>query len=339
MANVKQYSDMMAALKRGEYKPVYLLHGEEPYYIDKVGKYIEGHAIEEHERDFNQNIFYGRDLDKDLLLETLRRFPMMAQRQVVIVREAQDYRGRWADFESYFNDPMATTVFVIELKYKSADTKTKWVKAIQQSGAILHSTKHYDSELTDVITNMTRQMKYRIGANAAHLMAEYLGNDLEKIEMELNKLTISVPLSREINVDDIHRLIGVSKEYNIFEYINALSARDTFKSFRIAQFLGRNEKNNPLVLIINLLFAHFSKVMMYHSLKSKDQTSVMKIPSMRSPFAARQVASTAQKYTMRQTAQIISMLREFDGRYKGVNSAYTESSEDMLKEMTYRILN
>lgn len=330
---------MMAALKKGEYHPIYLLHGEEPYYIDKVGKYIEQHAIEEHERDFNLNIFYGRDLNKDVLLETLRRFPMMAQRQIVIVREAQDFSGRWADMEPYFNDPMNTTVFVIELKYKSADAKTKWVKAIQRSGAVLHSTKHYDNELSEVIVGMTRQMKYRINPNAAHLMSEYLGNDLEKIEMELNKLTISVPLSREIGVEDIHRLIGVSKEYNVFEYINALSARDTFKSFRIAQFLGRNEKNNPVVLIINLLFAHFSKVMMYHSLKSKDQASVMRIPSMRSPFAAKQVMATGQKFTMRQTAQIISMLREFDGRFKGVNSAYTESSEDMLKEMTYRILN
>ena len=339
MANLKQYTDIIQSLQKDIYSPIYLLHGEEPYYIDKVSKYIEEHALQEHERDFNLNVFYGRDLNKDLLLETLRRFPMMATRQVVIIREAQDYGGRWADLESYFLKPMESTVLVIDMKYKSADAKTKWYKAIQSKGVVLASKKHYDNELPEVISGFVRQMKYRINPNASHMMAEYLGNDLEKIEMELSKLTITVPLSKEISTDDVHRLIGVSKEYNVFEYINALSARDALKSYKVAQFLGRNEKNNPFLLIVNNLFAHFSKVMIYQSLKSKDPNTVARELGLRSPYAVKSISATSSRYTQRQVAVIIHLLREFDGRFKGVNTSYSETSEDMLKELTYQILN
>jgi DNA polymerase III subunit delta len=339
MAKLKQYMDILVSLKKGDYKPLYLLHGDEPYYIDKVSKFIEKHALEEHERDFNLNILYGRDLKKDDLLDTVRRFPMMAQRQVVIVREAQDFSGRWADLEGYFQNPMPSTVLVIDYKYKSADAKTKWYKAIQANGTILQSSKHYDNELPEVISGFVREMKYRINPNAAHLMAEYLGNDLEKIEMELGKLTITVPLSKEISVDDIHRLIGVSKEYNVFEYLNAVSSRDAFRSYKIAQFLGKNEKNNPFILIIGTLFAHFSKVMIYHSLKSKDLNSVAEALGMRSTYAARSILESGRHFTFAQVAQIINLLREFDARNKGVNVAYGQSSEDMLKELTFRMLN
>jgi len=339
MANVKQYQDILVALKRGDYKPVYLLHGEEPYYIDKISKFVEEHALEEHERDFNLNIFYGRDLNKDSLLETLRRFPMMAQRQVVIVREAQDYSGRWADMLSYFENPMATTIMVIDMKYKTADAKTKWYSAIKNTGVVFASTRHYDNELLEVISGFVKQMKYRINPHASNLMAEYLGNDLEKIEMELGKLSITVPLSKEISIDDVHRLIGVSKEYNVFEYVNALAAKDTLKSYKIAQFLGKNEKNNPFLLIISSLFAHFSKVMIYQSLKSKDPTTAARELGMRSPFAVKQIAATSRNFTQRQVAQIISLCREYDARMKGVNSAYGESSEQLLKELTFKVLN
>lgn len=264
---------------------------------------------------------------------------MMAQRQVVIVREAQDFSGRWADLEGYFQNPMPSTVLVIDYKYKSADAKTKWYKAIQANGTILQSSKHYDNELPELISGFVREMKYRINPNAAHLMAEYLGNDLEKIEMELGKLTITVPLSKEISVDDIHRLIGVSKEYNVFEYLNAVSSRDAFRSYKIAQFLGKNEKNNPFILIIGTLFAHFSKVMIYHSLKSKDLNSVAEALGMRSTYAARSILESGRHFTFAQVAQIINLLREFDARNKGVNVAYGQSSEDMLKELTFRMLN
>ncbi|GAB4382477.1 MAG: DNA polymerase III subunit delta [Salibacteraceae bacterium] len=329
----------MQELKSGSYAPVYLFHGEEPYYIDKLSDHIENHAIEEHERDFNQYVFYGRDLDKDLLIETLKKFPVMAQRQVVIVKEAQDYSGRWADFSDYFSNPVKSTLLVICHKYKKVSGKPAWVEAIRKNGGVVfESSKHYDNELQEVVTRLAREMKYRINPNAAALMAEYLGNEPAKIEMELQKLTINVPLSREIGVDDIHRYIGMSRDFNPFEYINALSTRNAFKSYQIAKFLGENDKNHPVVMIVILLFNHFSKVMLTHSLKATDVKAVMQVPEVRSSYSARQILQAARNYNQRQCALIIEKLRYTDAQVKGVESA-TLASDEVLKELTYFILN
>jgi DNA polymerase III subunit delta len=228
-------------------------------------------------------------------------------------------------------------VLVIDLKYKAADTKTKWCSAIAEKGVVFASTRHYDNELPGVVEGFVKALKYHINPQASNMMAEYLGNDLEKIEKEIEKLTITIPLSKEISTDDVHRLIGVSKEYNIFEYANALGARDALKSYKIAQFLGRNEKNNPMVLIIGTLYSQFSKVMMLHSLKSKDTASISRELGLRGDYFARQYIEIARKFDQRKAAEIISILREFDARSKGVESV-SESSEDMLKELTFRIL-
>ncbi len=337
MANVQEFNKLIAEIKSGTFRPIYLLHGEEPFYIDKLSSAIEHTALEEHERDFNQYIFYGRDLDKDVMMETLRKFPMMAERQVIIVREAQDFQ-QWDAFEAYFKQPVATTICVLDFKYKRADQRKKWVKAIASSGLVYESSKHQDYELADVITGFARGMKYRINPRAAQLMSDYLGNDLEKIEMELKKLTITVPLSQEIGVDTVQEHIGISKEYNIFEYINALADRDVERSFRISQFLGRNEKNNPFVLTIGLIFNQFSRLMMFHGLKQKDLNSVQQLPGMRSSYAAKQLVASARKYNARETAQIISLLRIYDARAKGVDSGSVEAKE-MMKELTFNILH
>lgn len=339
MANVKEYLDIMKEMKAGNFRPVYLLHGEEPYYIDKISKFIEEHAIEEHERDFNLNIFYGRDLNIETLLETLKRFPMMAQRQVVILREAQDFKEKWTDLESYFVQPVESTVFVIDFKYKKVDGRLKWVDHAKKNGVLFYSSKHYDNDLPRVIEELAKSMKYRINPHASHLMAEHLGNDLEKIEGELHKLTINVPLSQEIGVEDVKKHIGISREFSQFDYVDALSERNAAKSFHIAYQIGRNDKNTPMVLVISALYAHFSKVMMYHSLSDKSTANVVRsIPGVRSPYFAGKLISSAPKYPFLKTAQIIEKLREVDARYKGVGSS-TISSVELLKELTYFILN
>jgi len=339
MANVKEYLDIMKEMKAGNFRPVYLLHGEEPYYIDKISKFIEQHAIEEHERDFNLNIFYGRDLSSETLVETLKRFPMMAPRQVVIIREAQDFGGKWTDLESYFQQPIDSTVFVIDFKYKKVDARFKWVDFVKKKGVLFHSAKHYDSDIPRVIEELAKSMKYRINQHASDLMSEHLGNDLEKIEGELHKLTINVPLSQEIGVDDVKKHIGISKEFSQFDYVNALAVRDAPKSYNIAFQIGRNDKNTPMVLVISALFAHFSKVMMYHSLSDKSSNNIMRtIPGVRSPFFAKNLMNSATLYPFPKTAQIIEKLREIDARFKGVGSS-SISSVELLKELTYFILN
>lgn len=337
MANVQQFNKLHTEIKKGQFKPLYLFQGEEPFYIDKLSKAVETTALEEHERDFNLYVFYGRDLNSDTLLETLRKYPMMAARQVVIIREAQDYKD-WGAFEKYFQNPVETTICVLDYKYGKANGNQRWVKAIKKNGVEYESTKHRDYELPDVISQFVKNQKYRINPRAAQLMADYLGNDLEKIEMEIKKLTLSVPLSQEISVNHIQDLIGVSREYNVFEYINAIADRDLEKSFRIGHFLGRNEKNNPFLLIIGFLFTQFSKIMMFHGLKQKDIRSVQTIPGCYNSYVAEQVVKSARKYNARETAQIISLLREYDARDKGLHGT-NESSRELIKELTFHILN
>lgn len=331
--------NIMKEMRAGNFRPIYLLHGEEPYYIDKISKYIEHHAIEEHERDFNLNVFYGRDLSTENLLETLKRFPMMAPRQVVIMREAQDFSGKWPDLEAYFQNPVQSTVFVIDFKYKKVDARFKWVDYAKKNGVVFHSARHYDSDIPRVIEEFAKQIKYRINPHASHLMAEHLGNDLEKIEGELRKLTINVPLSKEIQAEDVKKHIGISKEFSQFEYVDALSIRDAARSYQIAFQIGRNDKNTPMVLVISALFAHFSKIMMFHSLQDKTVNGVIKsIPGVRNAFFAQKVMNSAPHYPFPKTAQIIEKLREVDARSKGVESN-SISSVELMKELTYFILN
>jgi DNA polymerase III subunit delta len=339
MANVREYNDILSKLRKREFSPVYLLHGEEPFYIDRISKFIESNAIEEHERDFNLNIFYGRDLNQSELLETLKRFPMMAERQVVIIREAQDFKGKWTDLESYFEDPVSSTLLVIDFKYKKVDERLKWVKAAKKNGVVFNSSKHWENELPNVIESFAKELKYRITPHASFLMAEYLGNDLEKIEGELRKLTISIPLSQEIGENEVKKHIGISKEFSAFDYINALSTRDVERSYTIAYHIGRNDGNTPLVLVLSNMFSHFSKLMIFHHIKSQGSAETKnQLASLGSPFQLKKVAEAATQFNQRKTALIIEKLRETDARAKGVNSN-SVSSIELLKELTFFILN
>lgn len=337
MANVKDYQQQIQKVKSGALAPIYLLHGEEPYYADRLCRLIENHAVEEHERDFNLSVIYGAETNKNQLIELARRFPMMALRQAVIVREAQSFGGRWADMLSYFENPTPTTVLVVCMRGKKVDD-AKWVKAIEKNGVVFHSSPHYENELLEVVNTMARGLKYAIEPTAAALIADYIGNDLERIEMELQKLTIAVPISRSINADDVRSLIGISKEFSVYEYIDALSQRNTFKAFRIGLHMGRNEKNNPFVLTTSQLFAHFSRVMLFHSLKGSDAGNAFKVPGVRHQFAAKSLETAAKNYTIRKAASAIRILREFDARFKGVEAAPT-SGEDLMKELTFRVLH
>lgn len=339
MANVKEYTQIMHDLQSGKFKPLYLLHGEEAYYIDRISKYIEEHGVQEHERDFNLTVFYGRDVSDNDLIDAAKRFPMMAERQVVILREAQDFQYSWEKLEAYFSDPIPSTVLVIDHKYRKADERKKWVKLIKKNGTVFHSAKHYDNQLPQVITELTRTMKYRINPAAAMLMAEYLGNDLEKIEGELRKLMIKVPLSQEIEQNHVRENIGISKEFSAFDLVDALAVKDVEKSFRVAHFIGLNEKSTPFVMVVGSIFTHFSKLLMYHTLADKSQNNVMRsIPGVSSPWFAKKLIDSAPYYNARKAALIIEKLREVDARFKGVGSNAVNSGQ-LLKELTYFILH
>lgn len=328
-------------MKRQEFAPVYLLHGEEPYYIEKLVQYFQASVLEEHEREFNQTVLYGRETDAATIVETAKRFPMMASRQVVIVKEARELdsgnRKEFEKLEDYMANPVASTILVLDFKHKKADARKKVTKLIQQVGTVFESSKIYDNELPDFIGSLIGSKKYRINQNAVFLLAEYLGNDLEKIDMEVNKMLITVPISREISVEDVRKNIGVSKEFNVFELQSALAARDHFKSFRIAKFFARNSKNYPIPMITAMLYPFFSRLLLYHYTNPKDDKnlmSVLKIGFMQ----LKDLKTGAKNHSAVHVVGIISLLREYDARSKGVGNISADDGE-LLKELVFRILH
>ena len=259
-------------IQAGSFKPVYLLHGEEPYFIDEIAKALEDNVVEESMRDFNQTVVYGRDTNVDQVLEAARRFPMMAERQLVLMREAQDWpawrrKDDMTKLEAYAESPVASTVLVFCFKNKKADGRLKAVKAISKAGVLFLSEKVRDYKLPEWISHYVRDTGLSISPQAAQILAEYLGNDLRKVVNELTKLSIVLPEGTAIEPEHIEQHIGISKDYNVFELQRALGSKDLQRAQRITEFFAANPKDHPVAMIMPVLNSFFSKVYAYHGLK------------------------------------------------------------------------
>ena len=261
-------------IQASAFKPLYLLHGEEPFFIDEVSKALEDHVVEESMKDFNQVVFYGRDATLDQVLESARRFPMMADRQLVLMREAQDWPSwRRSDdmvkLEAYAQSPIPSTVLVFCFKNKKADARLKAVKTISRNGLLFLSEKVRDYKLPDWISTHVRDQGLKISAQGAQILSEYLGNDLRKVVNELNKLKIVLPEGTEISPEHIEKHIGISKDFNVFELQRALGSKDIERSHRIAHFFAANPKDHPVAMVMPILGSFFSKIYAYHGLKDR----------------------------------------------------------------------
>jgi DNA polymerase-3 subunit delta len=331
------YQQLIAELKNRIFYPVYFLHGDEPYYIDKISDYILNHVLPEAEKAFNQTVLYGRESDAAAVTNNARRFPMMANQQVVVVREAQDMK----DFENlvhYLGNPLKSTLLVICYKYKSLDKRKKIYKAIQDNALIFESKKIYDDRLPDWITAVVKARNYIIEAKAAVLLSEFIGNDLSRLENELEKLFITLPsVSKTITADHIERNIGISKEYNIFELQSALSQKDVLKANRIIRYFAANPKNNHIIPTIAQLYSYFSKILLYHTIEDKSKLNVASILKI-NPFFVAEYEKASRSYSPGKIIQIISLLREYDLRSKGFENTSTDDG-DLLKELIYKIIH
>lgn len=330
--------EIIRSVQAKQFAPIYFLHGEEPFFIDQIADAIEANALPEAERGFNQTILYGKDTDHLTLLDTLRRYPMMSERQVVILREAQEMKGL-AELASYVENPMPSTVFVVCHKHKKADTRTKFGKSLSSKNVVLfESKKLYDNQVPDWISASCRARKLNVDPRAAALMAEYLGTDLAKISNELDKLALNLPAGAAIGTAEVQENIGISKEYNVFELQKALAARDVAKVARIEQHFASNLKKNPLIVTISSLFGYFSKVFMLHSLKGQPDAEVLKALELRSDWFLKDYKLAAKHFNYAQCAQIIGYLKEYDLRSKGVNNDGTEEAA-LMKELFWKIMH
>ena len=324
-------------IKAGNIKPIYFLMGEEPYYIDKLSDYIEGNILSEDEKGFNQTVMYGRDVSVEDIVSTAKRYPMMAERQVVIVKEAQDLIKTIDRLESYAENPMPSTVLVFCYKYKTLDKRKKVTKLLAKSGVVYESKKLYENQVGDWIKRVLSGKKYAIEPKAAAMLVEFLGTDLSKINNELEKLQIILPKGSTISPKDIEENIGFSKDFNVFELRKAIGERNQLKAYTIAENFANNPKDNPMVVTTSLVFGFFVQLLKYHGLKDKNPKNVAAVLGV-NPFFLKEYDVAIRNYPMRKVSQIVASLREIDVKSKGVG-ANALSNADLLKEMLYHIFN
>ncbi len=324
-------------IKAGNIKPIYFLMGEEPYYIDKLSDYIEENILSEEEKGFNQTVLYGRDVTIEDIVSTAKRYPMMAERQVVIVKEAQDLSRTIDKIESYAENPMPTTVLVMCYKYKTLDKRKKSTKAIAKNGVVYESKKLYENQVGDWIKRVLSGKKYAIEPKASAMLVEFLGTDLSKINNELEKLQIILPKGSTITPAAIEENIGFSKDYNVFELRKAIGERNQLKAYKIAENFANNPKENPMVVTTGLVFGFFVQLLKYHGLKDKNPKNVAAVLGV-NPFFLKEYDVAIKNYPMRKVSAIVAALRDIDVKSKGVG-ANALSNSDLLKEMLYKIFN
>ena len=333
---MNEVKHIVSDIKNGNIKPIYFLMGEEPYYIDKISEYIENHVLDEAEKGFNQQVMYGRDVSVEDIVSAAKRYPMMAEKQVIIVKEAQDLSRTIDKLESYAENPQPTTVLVINYKYKKLDKRKKSYKAIAKNGLIFESKKLYDNQVADWIRRVLGGKKYQIEPKAAQMLVEFLGTDLSKISNELNKITTVLTKETIINASHIEENIGISKDFNNFELRKAIGEKNVVKANRIINYFAENPRKHPLVMTISLLNSFFTQLLSYHGLKDKSKGMVAKTLGI-SPYFVTDYSLAAKKYPLRKVAQIIALLREADVKSKGVGA--NQSQRDILKELVFKILH
>jgi len=331
------YEEIISDLKNRIFKPVYFLAGEEPYYIDLIAGFIEENILGEAEKAFNQIILYGEETTIGNVIETSRRFPMMASHQVIIVKEAQSLK-KIEDLALYLERPLLSTILVINYKYKTIDKRMKFHKILESQGVYFESTRLRDYQVPAWIDRylMTRGIKADPSASA--MLTDYLGTDLHKIVNELEKLIITLPPSRPvITTSLIETNIGISKDYNNFELQKAIGEKNILKANMIIQYFSENPRDNPITLTIASLFSFFSKLLTYHYLTDKSKNNVASVLKV-NPFFVKDYETSGAKYNVAKCVHIISLLRTYDMKSKGFGDLSSEPG-DLLKELAYKILH
>jgi DNA polymerase-3 subunit delta len=329
-------------LKSGRFAPVYFLQGEETFYIDLIANYIEANALSEAEKSFNQVIMYGKDVTMATILTNARRFPMMSERQVVIVKEAQDIQDLNKDIGSkllldYLAKPLPSTVLVFCHKHKSLDKRRELGKKVDNYAVMLNSKKLYDNQLPEFVYEYIRDKKVEIDDRAVQVLCEYVGNDLHRIANEIDKLTISISAGEVITTDKVMNQVGVSKEYNIFELQKAILQRDSLLATKIVNYFESNTKRNPIIPVVAFLYSFFSKLLMASQVTDKSEkglASELKV----SPYALRDYTLALRQFTLAKIIDNLTSLKDADLKLKGVNNGSADEGQ-IFRELIWRIMS
>lgn len=330
------HKQIISNIEAGKFEKIYFLHGEEALFMDMITDSIIEHALEEHERDFNQTIIYGKEADALSLISEAKGYPMMAERRLVVLKEAQDFRGI-EDLLPYFEEPNDQTILVINYKYKKYDSRKKSMKAVAKNGLVFKSEKVKEYRLPDWIKSHVISKGYSISPKASMLLAEFLGNDLSRIVNEIDKLEILVEKGTTINEIHIEENIGISKDYNVFELINAVGARNVEKANRIVDYFDHNPKATSIIVVVSNLFNHYSRLMRIHFLENKSRDAVASALKVH-PFVAGELVNSSKIYKPKKIAANIAVLHEYDLKSKGVgNTSFTPGQ--LMKELVFRLMH
>ena len=332
------YESIMSELKSGIYQPIYYLMGEEGYYTDKITDYIIENSLTEVERDFNLTVFYGLETDIDTVVTAAKRFPMMAERQVIVVREAQMLKNI-DNLLFYLQNPQPTTVLVFAHKNGSIDKRKKVATELERKGVVLDSKKMRDDQLPSFISSCLREKGLTADNKSVLMIRESIGADLSRIAGEIDKLAIALPQgTTAITPELIEEHIGISKEYNNFELQNALVNKDIYKANKIINYFAQNPKKNPIQMTLALLFSFFSNVMMSYYAPDKSERGVAEFLGLRSTWGVGDYIKAMRNYKAMHVMEILHLIRLADAQSKGAEGSQLPDGE-IMRELLYKILH
>ena len=331
---MNEVKTIVGNIKKGIIAPIYFLMGEEPYFIDIVSDYIEEHVLQEDQKGFDQIVLYGQDVTVPTIIDYARRFPMMSDRQVIIVKEAQNLRATIDQLVPYVENPTPTTVLVFCYKYEKLDARKKLLKTLQKNKdcVLLESKKLYEPQVAAWLPDVLKKKHLSIQPKAIQMLVDFLGTDLSRIQNEVNKLALIVPENTEVTPDIIEKNIGISKEFNNFELKSAIAANDAYKVARILKHFADNPKDNPLGGTITVLYNYFQKLLLFHGLTDQSEKNVAAVLK-ESPYFIKEFYSGAQHYPMKRVSAIIATLRQIDLKSKGLGATNNLSEADLRKEL------
>ncbi len=326
---------IIADWNKKQFQPIYWLEGEEDFFIDKVVHYAENHILNSNEAEFNLSVFYGKDAAWVDVVNACRRYPMFAERQVVLLKEAQQMRDI-EKLETYFENPLKSTIFVVSYKDKKLDGRTKFAKLVKDKAVLITTKKLYENQLADWTQQLVQTRGLTISQKALSLIVDHIGNDLSRINNEIEKLSINLGERKNISDDDVEKYIGVSKEFNVFELQSALAKKDLSKAIRIISYFEANPKAAPLQLMLPTFYSFFSKVYMIHGLQSKDEKSVAAALNIKD-FQSKELLLTARIYTYSNVENVLLLLHQYNLKSVGINSTGIETAS-LLKELVVKMM-
>jgi DNA polymerase-3 subunit delta len=321
-----EFKKLVQSLEAKQYAPVYLVDGEEPYYLDMITQYFEEKILQPHEKDFNLMVLYGKDVEWADVVNACRRFPMFAERQVVILKDAAQMRSL-NELAGYIANPSPTTIFLIEHRFKKADGRSKMLKDVKAKGVHFTSEKVKDDNMPGWIQGYGREIGFAVGERESQILATYLGNDLQKIANEIEKVRINVPNEPALTAEMIQKYIGISREYNVFEFPEALTSGDKDKLYRMLAYFVANPKSAPMVLMIGSFYSHFNKLYQANFLHQKTEKEINAVLG----WGGRKILEIARHWPLHKVEYCMMLLGEYSARAVGIDSNVADT--ELLKEM------